>query len=120
MVSLPFCLNRSNIPLNIHLSAGGFKGRWMPRVKKLFQECENSVKPEYIHEYMFDYFGILADCERNWAGIPLSIRFHDGIQAAREWKDAAVFGSSHVIQMAEEIIGIHGLLNDANFLFSRI
>lgn len=50
---------------------------------------------------MFGGLGILAGNERSWACIPLSIRLHDGLQAAREWKDAAVSSSSHVIQMVE-------------------
>ena len=29
------------------------EGRRMPGVKKLFQESENSAKPEYIHGHMF-------------------------------------------------------------------
>ena len=51
---------------------------------------------------MFGGLGILAGNERSWACIPLSIRLHDGLQAAREWKDAAVSSSSHVIQMVED------------------
>ncbi len=36
------------------------EGRRMPGVKKLFQESENSAKPEYIHGHMFGGLGILA------------------------------------------------------------
>ncbi len=36
------------------------------------------------------------------ACIPLSIRLHDGLQAAMEWKDAAVSSASYVIQMVED------------------
>ncbi|RAZ95406.1 transposase, partial [Klebsiella oxytoca] len=54
----------------------------MPGVKKLFQESENSAKPGYIHGHMFGGLGILAGSVRNWACIPLSIRLHDGLQAA--------------------------------------
>ena len=75
------------------------EGRRMPGVKKLFQESENSAKPEYIHGHMFGGLGILAGNVRSWACIPLSIRLHDGLQAATEWKDAAVSSSSHVIQI---------------------
>ena len=32
----------------------------MPGVKKLFQESENSAKPEYMHGHMFGGLGILA------------------------------------------------------------
>ena len=78
------------------------EGRRMPGVKKLFQESENSAKPEYIHGHMFGGLGILAGNIRNWACIPLSIRLHDGLQAAREWKGASVSATSHVVQMVED------------------
>ena len=78
------------------------EGRRMPGVKKLFQESENSAKPEYIHGHMFGGLGILAGSVRNWACIPLSIRLHDGLQATREWKDASVSSASHVVQMVED------------------
>lgn len=78
------------------------EGRRMPGVKKLFQESENSAKPEYIHGHMFGGLGILAGCSRSWACIPLSIRLHDGLQAARDWNDASISSSSHVVQMVED------------------
>ena len=92
---------------NYHILVGdGVKqskeGRRMPGVKKLFQESENSAKPEYIHGHMFGGLGILAGSVRNWACIPLSIRLHDGLQAAREWKGASVSEASHVVQMVED------------------
>ena len=92
---------------NYHVLVGdGVKqskeGRRMPGVKKLFQESENSAKPEYIHGHMFGGLGILAGSVRNWACIPLSIRLHDGLQAAMEWKGASVSEASHVVQMVED------------------
>ena len=89
------------------LWVGGVKqskeGRRMPGgVKKLFQESESSAKPEYIHGHMFGGLGILAGTVRNWACIPLSIRFHDGLQAARTWNSAAVSSASYVVQMVED------------------
>lgn len=50
---------------NFHVLVGdGVKqskeGRRMPGVKKLFQESENSAKPQYIHGHMFGGLGILA------------------------------------------------------------
>ena len=41
------------------------EGRRMPGVEKLFQESENSAKPEYIHGHMFGGLGILAGSVRN-------------------------------------------------------
>ena len=46
----------------------------MPGVKKLFQESENSAKPDYIHGHMFGGLGILAGNPGNWACIPLMIK----------------------------------------------
>ena len=93
---------------NLHILVGdGVKqskeGRRMPGVKKLFQESENSAKPEYIHGHMFGGLGILAgNSHSSWACIPLSIRLHDGLQAARDWKGASVSSASHVVQMVED------------------
>lgn len=76
---------------NFHVLVGdGVKqpkeGRRMPGVKKLYQESENSTKPEYVHGHMSDGLGILAGTVRNRACIPLSIRLHDGLKAAKGWK----------------------------------
>ena len=115
---------------NLHVLVGdGVKqskeGRRMPGVKKLFQESENSAKPEYIHGHMFGGLGILAGSARGWACIPLSIRLHDGLQAAREWKGAAVSKSSemafvsHVVQMVEDAYHAALTLGDSLLLLDR-
>lgn len=56
--------------------------RRMPGVKKLFQESENSAKPNYIHGHMFGGLGILAGNVRNWSYIPICIRLHNGLKEA--------------------------------------
>lgn len=98
------------------------EGRRIPGVKKLFQESENSAKPEYIHGHMFGGLGILAGSIHNWACVPLSIRLHDGLQAASGWEGSSVSCSSHVIQMVEDaykaakVFGNSLLLLDRYFL----
>ena len=92
---------------NLHVLVGdGVKqskeGRRMPGIKKLFQESGNSAKPRFIHGHMFGGLGILAGSIRNWACIPLSIRLHNGLKAAREWEGASVSAASHVVQMVED------------------
>ena len=109
---------------NYHILVGdGVKqskeGRRMPGVKKLFQESENSAKPEYIHGHMFGGLGILAGSVRNWACIPLSIRLHDGLQAAREWKGASVSEASHVVQMVEDAYHATLTFGDSLLLLDR-
>lgn len=78
------------------------EGRRMPAIKKLFQESENSAKPEYIHGHMFGGLGILAGNPENLAYAPLSIRIQDGLQAACEWKGASVSLASDVLRMVED------------------
>ena len=95
------------------------EGRRMPGVKKLFQESENSAKPEYIHGHMFGGLGILAGNVRNWACIPLSIRLHDGLEAAAEWKGAAVSNASHVVQMVEDAYQAALAFGDSLLLLDR-
>ena len=95
------------------------EGRRMPGVKKLFQESENSAKPDYIHGHMFGGLGILAGYTGNWACIPLSIRLHDGLQAAREWKGAAVSSASHVVQMVEDAYRAACTFGDSLLLLDR-
>lgn len=109
---------------NFHVLVGdGVKqskeGRRMPGVKKLFQESENSAKPEYIHGHMFGGLGILAGTVRNWACIPLSIRLHDGLQAAKDWNGASVSSASHVVQMVEDAYRAACTLGDSLLLLDR-
>lgn len=46
------------------------EGRKMPAVKKLFQESENSAKPEFIHGHMFGGPGVLAGPPPAWPASP--------------------------------------------------
>lgn len=95
------------------------EGRRMPGVKKLFQESENSAKPEYIHGHMFGGLGILAGSVRSWACIPLSIRLHDGLQAATDWKGSSVSDASHVVQMVEDAYQAALTFGDSLLLLDR-
>ena len=58
--------------------------------------------------------GILAGSVSNWTCIPLSIRLHDGLQAAKEWKGASISTASHVVQMVED--AYHAALVFGDFL----
>ena len=95
------------------------EGRRMPGVKKLFQESENSAKPEYIHGHMFGGLGILAGKSHSWACIPLSIRLHDGLQAIRNWKGASVSSASHVVQMVEDAYHAACIFGDSLLVLDR-
>ena len=68
---------------------------------------------------MFGGLGILAGSVLNWACIPLSIRLHDGLKAAREWKGAAVSSASHVVQMVEDAYQAALAFGDCLLLLDR-
>lgn len=95
------------------------EGRRIPGVKKLFQESENSAKPQYIHGHMFGGLGILAGSIGNWVCIPLSIRLHDGLQPAAKWEKASVSSSSHIIQMVEDAYLAAKTFGDSLLLLDR-
>ena len=71
---------------------------------------------------MFGGIGILAGSIRNWACIPLSLRLHDGLQAAAGWEGANIPAASHVVRIIEaayraaETFGSCLLLLDRYFL----
>ena len=78
-----FSIVKNNFPLYkegpFHVMVGdGVKqpkeGRRMPGVKKLFQESENSSKPEYIHGHMFGGLGILAGNPGDWACVAIHLK----------------------------------------------
>ena len=123
-----FCAVNDCFPLykegNFHILVGdGVKqskeGRRMPGVKKLFQESGNSAKPDHIHGHMFGGLGILAGNPGNWACIPLSIRLHDGLQAAHGWKGVSVSYASHVLKMIGDAYCATQTFGDCILLLDR-
>lgn len=98
------------------------EGRYMPGVKKLHQESENSSKAEYIFGHMFGGVGILIGNINKWFCLPLFINLQDGISSIFNWQDSPERQNSHVVQMVEnafkitEVIGKSILLLDRYFL----
>lgn len=68
---------------------------------------------------MFGEFGILTESTRNWVCIPLSIRPHDGLQAAKGWKNAPVLSAFHVVQMVEDAYQTARTFGDSLLLLDR-
>ncbi len=81
------------------------EGRFIPGVRKLFQESEDSSKPEYIFGHMFGGLGILAGSLSKWFCIPLRFNIQDGLQQTSEWAGSTASLSTHVVQMVEN--GFH-------------
>lgn len=95
------------------------EGRHMPGVKKLFQESENSSKPEYIFGHMFGGIGVLAGSISKWFCIPLHINLQDGIQAILSWKAKGEMPPTHVVQMIENGYQAAKTFGDSIFLLDR-
>ena len=100
------------------------EGRFMPGVKKLHQESENSAKGEYIFGHMFGGVGVIIGnaCQKLYCAI-VSLRLHDGLKAINGWwSDDAYIEVSHVVKIikdagrASKIFGPSLLLLDRLFL----
>lgn len=98
------------------------EARKMPGVKKMYQESENSSKPEYIFGHLFGAVGALAGNSKKLFCIPLSLKIHDGIKLIRSWDKNETEKGSHVIEMirdgfdATKIFGKSLLVLDRYFL----
>jgi len=95
------------------------EGRFMPGVKKLFQESGDSSKPEYIFEHMFGGLGILAGSLSKWFWIPLRFNIQDGLQQTSGWAGFAVSLFSHLVQMVENGFHAAQAFGDSILLLDR-
>lgn len=99
------------------------EGRYMPGVKKLHQESENSSKPEYIFGHLFGGIGILAGTLNRWFCLPLFLNLQDGVKTIFAWNtEEPERQDSHVVQMiaggfeAAKVFGKSLFLLDRYFL----
>lgn len=72
---------------------------YMPGVKKLYQESEDSSKGEYIFGHMFGAVGAIIHTASDVFCVPLMMGIQDGIRRAADWEGSTVSAESHVLQM---------------------
>lgn len=100
------------------------EGLYMPGVKKLHQESEDSSKAEYIFGHLFGATGVLIGNPDYFLCLPLHMSIQDGISAAASWKDSTISAENHVLQMigngyeAAMYLGRSIMLLDRYFLTS--
>lgn len=94
-------------------------GRYMPGVKKLHQESENSSKAEYIFGHMFGGVGILVGNVNKWFCLPLFINLQDGVSSILRWKDPTLVHRSHVVQMIENAFRVTKVMGKSILLLDR-
>ena len=93
---LPFLYRVRNMVVMVGDGVKQFKeGRYMPGVKKLHQESENSAKAEYIFGHLFGGIGVLVgNTQEKLYCVLLSLRLHEGLKAIRNWWKGDTNGSA--------------------------
>lgn len=96
------------------------ESRYMPAVKKLFQESENSSKAQYIFGHLFGGIGVVIGNEKNSFCLPLDLTIQDGLKETAEWENGKeISASSHVIQMVKNSHKIAQDLGDSYLVLDR-
>ena len=78
------------------------EGLYMPAVKKLHQESEDSSKAEYIHGHMFGALGVLVNKDSKWFCTPLRFSIQDGVRETASWEGSPYTQESDVVQMIRQ------------------
>ena len=100
------------------------EGRYMPGVKKLHQDSENSAKGEYIFGHIFGGIGVIigSKCKKMYCAL-ISLRLHGGLDTINSWnKHEDYKEDSHVVKIIKDasravrVFGSSLLLLDRLFL----
>lgn len=98
------------------------EGRYMPGVKKLYQESENSAKPQYIFGHMFGGIAVVIGRMRTRFACPLSMTIQEGLTCTASWEGSEHSDAAHTIQIyqnayhAARVLGPSYLALDRLFL----
>ena len=95
------------------------EARYMPGVKKLHQESENSSKAAYIFGHLFGAVGILIGTPNKWFCLPLFLQLQDGVKTIFGWVDQPERQDSHVVQMIDQGFAAAKVFGKALFLLDR-
>lgn len=96
------------------------EGRYMPGVKKLFQESENSAKPEYIFGHMYGGIGAVIHEGDNYFCTPLDMNIQDGLKETSSWKSGDCDNAaSHVVQMVRNAYHAANTLGSSYLVLDR-
>ena len=98
------------------------EGRYMPGVKKLHQESENSAKGEYIFGHMFGGIGVLmGDISRKMYCVLVSMRLHDGLRVINSWrKNDSYVEESHVVKTIRDAGRASRVFGESLLLLDRL
>ena len=94
------------------------EAKYMPGVKKLAQESEDSSKPEYIYGHMFGAIGVVLG--KAQLCCPLMFSIQEGLKAVSEWKDSFVSGESHAVQIVNNLFDAAKIFGKSCGLLDRL
>lgn len=123
-----YCLIRDKAPLlkvdgRVVLAGDGVKqskeGFFMPGVKKLHQESEDSSKGSYIFGHLFGAVGVMIGTMNRFLCLPLRMSIQDGVQHAAGWNGSTVCGDSHVVQIISNGYEAARILGSSIFILDR-
>ena len=77
------------------------EAKYMPGVKKLAQESEDSSKPDFIFGHMFGAIGVVLG--KAQLCCPLMFSIQEGLKSVSEWKGSFVSGESHAVQIVSNL-----------------
>ena len=95
------------------------EGNYIPGVKKLHQESEDSSKAEYIFGHLFGAVGILIGNVNQMLCLPLQMNIQDGLKEAASWEGSGISGESHVVQMITKGYEVSKVIGSSLFLLDR-
>lgn len=95
------------------------EARYMPGVKKLHQESENTTKASYIFGHLFGALGILMGTSAKLFCLPLCMRLHDGVKTIFGWGHHPERQQSQVVEMIEQACSATKVFGKALLLLDR-
>ena len=94
------------------------EAKYMPGVKKLVQESEDSSKPEYIFGHMFGAIGVILG--KAQLCCPLKFSIQEGLKTISGWKNSFVSGASHSIQIVDNLFEAANTFGKSYGLLDRL
>lgn len=95
------------------------EARFMPGVKKLFQESEDVSKARFIFGHLWGAVGVLIGKSGKTFCLPLFLNLQDGVKKLFSWNEPDERQESHVVQMIDQGFAASRILGRALFLLDR-
>lgn len=95
------------------------EARFMPGVKKLYQESEDVSKVRFIFGHLWGAVGVLVGKSAKTFCLPLFLNLQDGVKTIFSWDGHNERQDSHVVQMIDQGFAAAKVLGRALFLLDR-